>query len=624
MKRAFYLLRIGRAPAVLNFVINGLIGLAFFARKDAVPWTDVGSVGADLLLGGGIVATATAWTIVKRVKRDAGAGVVPGLPASSPIRFLLPNNRTARAVLIGFVVAIGLLLALIPPLEAAVPAGIPGLQAALFKAVTSAVAGQLAIFAAGYRTLVGAPDRTAEIVPGRVEGGVTLEPIALACLAGTSAEHGSSVSPTWRVRLEGDVTDDQLVESFDRMSHRVPVTRSVVRPVDGTRDASAEYQWIEKDFPYGQAIPVTFVDGTFEQARHQALNRHLDLFEVGPVHVTVHRGDDAIHVFMQQHHGIADGRAFLEFITAWGETLTRVRNGEPDVLTDADVWRSRPEHEAYGRTDAELRKTTRKGAIRHAKETWNRRTKPLPRLPWNKKAAQPGGVSTVHVTFSTALFDAWRPLRKEWGVGQNAILTGAYLRSAHRLYPDVLPLACELVAETRPRDGSFRSFANHLSVLFLPLTADQLTSLETTAKEVHRQVRAEVADDAIAERALIRGWGARHITLDVFRPLVLDNVEMQTQLGFSNLTSLGFPPLGDGRPVAEGGWRVTDARVTTPALPPHYITLTAVQYGDDVTFNFNFNDSVVDEPTVRALAEGFVAALDTLGHTVDARYEVSR
>ncbi len=613
-RRALYFARIGRVPALLNFSINLVIGFVLFGRRDLVPWTDAGSAGADLLVGGCIVATVTAWAASPRIARDAKAGLVAGRPASSPWRFV-PKGRVIGSVIIGVVLALGLLLAIVPPGEAAFPQGIAGTSAAFFKGVTSLVAGHLAIVLHGNRVLVGAPDRTAELAAMAPAKGVKLEPIALACLAGTSREHGASVAPTWRLTLVGDVRDEDIRSSFETMSRVALVCRSVVRPVDGLPDYAKNFVWTDS----GRSIDVVFADGPFETVRDAALDHHIDLFHDLPVRVTVHRDGERTHLFVQQHHGIADGRAFIEFLGEWARVLEKTISG--DSIERAE-WLSRPESEAFDRTPGQLRATTRAGTRRHLAEWWHRRRRPLRKLKWNTDAASPGSVSTVHATMPAAVLGELRDLRDDWQAGVNSLLTAAYVLAARAQHVDAgwsasSPLACELVAETRPRDGSFHSFANHLSVLFLQLEDAELRELRVAARSIQKQVRAEVASDAVAQRALFRGWAARSLPIDELRKRVLDNVAMQTQMGFSNLTALPFPPMRGS------GWRVTDVRVTTPTLPPHGVMLTAVRYGDEVTFNFNFCRSVVGEELVRDLAERFVKVLGSTGVSIDVGIEVS-
>lgn len=613
-RRAIYFARVGRLPAVLNFSINALIGLILFGSRELVPWTDAGSVGADLLVAGCIVATISAWAAAPRVERDAKAGQVAGRASSSLWRFL-PRGRIVRSVLVGVFVALAMLLVIVPPCESAFPDGINGLSAALFKGLTSLIAGHLAIVISGNRVLVGAPDRTAEWDALPTAVGVPLAPIAKACLAGTSRARGASVAPTWRLTLEGDVSDADIRESFARMAQLVPVCRSIVQAVDGLPDHARDFVW----FDTGRAIDVSFESDSFESVRGTALNHHLDLFRDGPVRVSVSRDGSKTHLFVQQHHGIADGRAFIRFLTKWGEAFEGVRTGEETAESE---WLARPEDEAFGRTPGQLRAATWRGTRRHIREWRARRSNPPERLVWNTQTAAVGGVCTVHVTLPAQVINDLRELRAEWGTGTNAVLTAAYVRAGRQLHIDEMQhtpsrLGCELVAETRPRDGSFSSFANHLSVLFVQLEAVDFVDLKTTSSAVQARVRAEVESDAVAERALFRGWAAKNLPMDEFRRRVLEDVEMQTQMGFSNLTALTFPELkGDG-------WRVTDVRVTTPTLPPHAVMLTAVHYADAVTFNFNFDPNVVEESFVRRLATGFVAELHGLGAVFEVEVEIS-
>lgn len=593
--RARYFAWLGRWPAAINFALNGAIGLLLFGARERVPWTGEGSVGADLLVGGFIVAAITAFALAPRVRRDAEGGLVAGR-AEARAWQLLPGGRLGGAVVVALLVAFGMLVVLVPAAQPLAPDGLVGPAAALFKGVTSALAGQLAILLIGNRALVGAPDRVdaydaARARPGE---GTPVPPLGKACLAGTSRAHGTTVAPTWTLTLEGEVGDDAIRRAFERVADAFPGSRATIRPVDALATHARRFVWQEHD----ACFPITFVDGPVDAVRSELLNHHIDLTEAPPVRVVVVGAAPRREVFVQQHHGLADGRAFIDFLKAFGAALEDVVQGRPSQLERRVAL---PETAAFDRRPGQLALATARGARRYLREQAERRRRPLPPLPWNTKTAAPRTDGTIHLDRDFAELEALRPLRKRWGVGLNALLSAAWMRAI-----DGPPerLACELAAETRPRGGEFRSFANHLSMLFVTLEAAELDSLETAARRVQELSRVQVDDDAVAERALFRSWAVDVLPMDALRPRVLDDAEMQTQLAFSNLIALPFGPL------AGDGWRVSRVRVTTPTLPPHGVLLTAVRYADTVTFNFNFDDTLVDAATVAGLAERFGAELD--------------
>ena len=600
--RAAYFRQLGRAPAVINFVLNALIGVALFARRDLVPWTEQGSVGADLLFGGFIVAAISAWSVSPRVRRDAEAGLVAGRPAKSAWR-VLPSGRTARAIALGFLVSIGLLLALVPLGEVLAPGGIGGWSAAAFKGVTSVLAGHLAILLAGNRALVGAPDRTAELAARPRHEGIPLEPLAKACVAGTSRAHGTTVAPTWELVVEGDLTAAQARAAFERVGDSFPQTRSVVVPVDALGDFATRLSWVDT----GRAFPVVEAEGSASQVRGAALNHFIDLATEPPVRVVAAREDGRLHLFVQQHHAVADGRAFIDFLHTWGEAVRDVRAGRPSVPR---VRATLPEAAAFDRTPAQLRATVLRGALRYARERFEQRRNPLPMLPWNSLAPHDHDDRSIHRVVPMSHLESWRARRQQWGVGLNALVAAAWLRAAarHLDFDDAaLPIACNLAAETRPRDRAFDSFANHLSTLYATLDAEQLGTLERAARTVQAQSKEQVDGDAIAQRALFRGLALRLLPIDALKPRILDRPAFETQMGLSNVISIPLSPL-------EGeGWRVTRVRVTTPTMPPHGILLTAIRYGDEVNFNFNFDAGFVEQATVEALADAFESELEVPG-----------
>ena len=139
--------------------------------------------------------------------------------------------------------------------------------------------------------------------------------------------------------------------------------------------------------------------------------------------------------------------------------------------------------------------------------------------------------------------------------------------------------------ETRPRDGGFVSFANHLATLDVALPLDRGATTRRVARTVQAQVDAQRRANRpfkrlLAERALVAG-----MTLGAMQRIVFESKHPTYNLNFSNLIALDFPAL------AGDGWRVDDVRITTPVTPRTGLVLTAIRYRGRLVFNFNYKST---------------------------------
>lgn len=599
------LARLVVGASLVNALVNLAIGAVLFGGA-RVPWQGEWSLGIDLALGVTIVGALSAAAAIPRVRRGAEAGELAGLPATSAWA-LWPRGRWSLAIAAG-VVAMLPLLALVPAFEAALPDGLAGLAAASFKGVTCAVGGALAIVIAAHRTLVGAPDRTREraAVLARPPVGAALESLDKGCLACTDRARGISVVPTWHLVVDGDVADDVLDASWVWLARRYPSLGLRIAPVDGLPTHARDFRWVA-----GPAAPLERVDdATVDEVQARAFARHLDLFVDAPVAFTRVRADGRLHLFVQQHHAIADGRAMIGLFSDWAAIVRHLVAGDALPFAADQVVGRRPEVEALGLAPGALARVQRRGFWRFVREDLALKLRPLPPMPWNRGRDYTGDNCVVRAVIPMARIEALRPWRERVGVSTNSLLTGAYLRAIQALATTrgerADRLVAEVIVETRPRDGAFVSFANHLSAYLAALRGPALTSLESAARAVQFAVAREATANAHLERAVFRAWGVGKVPIDALRHLVLDVAQVRAQVGFSNLVALPIPEL------AGPGFRVTDVWVTTPAAPPHGIALTATSYGGRVAFNFNYKASVVDRALVTALATAFVAELDAI------------
>ncbi len=596
--RARYLARLGIAPALLNFVINFAFGLVVFASSRDL-------IALDLVVGVTIAATLTAWGTHAKVARAGRAGHVPGLPATSPWRHL-PRQPLVLALTVALAAAALLFVATLAwPLTS-----LSQLDAALFKGATCAIGAHLALVASGLRALVGAPDRTAEhaAAVAAARPGQPLESLDKGCLACTDRARGISVAPVWHLVIDGDISDNHLTRSLALLTERYPTLRTRVQAVDGVADHARDFRYVE--------VPPTdllvLADGPIAEVRQRVFDDFIDLFAQPPMRVTRVRDGGQLHLLVQQHHAIADGRAFIGLLTDWAAILRALDEGLP-LLTG--VVGRRQEIEALGLPTKTIKRLRSRGFSRFLREAWNLWLRPLERLPWNRGRDYRGANRCVRMVVPAVDLEALRAVRNAANVSLNSLLTGNYLRAIKRWSTarnrPIERLVCEVIAETRPRDQAFVSFANHLSAYLAEVKGPALDALIPAAQAVHAAVAREAQAQAHLERAVFRAWGVHTVPIDALRKIVLDDAEVRAQVGFSNLYALPLPELA-GR-----HWRARDVWVTTPAAPPHGIALTATHYNGRLSFNFNYKASVISEADVLALAETFIDELRTVG-TIDA------
>jgi hypothetical protein len=163
--------------------------------------------------------------------------------------------------------------------------------------------------------------------------------------------------------------------------------------------------------------------------------------------------------------------------------------------------------------------------------------------------------------------------------------------------------------ETRPRDGGFVSFANHLATLEVELNLARDLDPADAARAIHAQLKRQQARNRpikrlVCERAIVAG-----MPLDKLQALVFDAKRPAFNLNLSNLIPLEFPVLSGP------GWTVDEVLITTPVTPRNGVALTVVRYNGRVCFNFNYAASAVTAAQATELARRFRDALETLtGH----------
>lgn len=410
-----------------------------------------------------------------------------------------------------------------------------------------------------------------------------LDSLDKACLAATQAPW-SSFAPTWKLDLRGDIDAGALEAALRSVAKRYP---SLSATISGGR------------WRIPEAATVSLGEASSEAS---VLDRFLDVERDGLFEARLLRtGPDAATLLFHQHHALADGRAFLEFV---GDFFTALRTSSSEHSLIA----RRPHVEVVQTNGLGRWLDAVRGAWVSLSELALALLRPVDALRCNQGTDFESGHRTLHLDVPMARLEAWKAGRDRHGLSTNDLLSGALLRALtpwsakpngrHTLF---------LPVDARPRTG-FRSFANHLTSLQLRWTANASTSALEFARHVHREAARQTRARLPWIRVPFDAFVGRVTPLSAMRKAVHVERRLLTNFSFSNLLPLGTP----GAPWATERLRVERLRITTPCLPPQAVNLTVARSGDAACFNFNFKPSAMPEAEVAQLVQRYQAALDEL------------
>ena len=442
------------------------------------------------------------------------------------------------------------------------------------------------------------------------------------CLAATFAPW-SSFAPTWRLGIQGAVPEVALQQAMRWLAGRYPVLAARVVGLDGPVQSARRLAWELDETPeLGRLLSTmdlrTAAPGQRAEEEQRLADRYLDLERDYPFHLTwVRCGEDQGTLFLQQHHALGDGRAFLGLCHDLVRFLDAAANGRAEPPASAPIGRL-PELSVV--PDEGLR---RAGAFLHGlgHSLWRGVTdalRPLQPLRCNQGTDFSGRNRTEYLLVPVARVDAWRERRKRSGLSVNDLFSAALAlalgrwSARHGAPPGRTRLL--LPVDVRPRDRPFESFANHLSNVLVSCDLARPPPLLDLAQAMGRQAARQLARRMPLKKLLFEAAVAKRVRVDVMRRLVFEKRALFASLSFSNLSSLALPGAGaDGR-WRGAGFQVGSLRVTTPCLPPQGANTTVVRYGDSLCFNFNYKDSLLD----RAQAADLVASFEESLAEVDA------
>jgi hypothetical protein len=612
----------GALAVVINVVINAVVGHALYAHLAAIPLTGDPSIAGDTIVGAFLIAFFTVLVVAPATRREIRSGrVVGGGKLTLPGWFVRHPLLTAIAggVVSGAIVGGGAVAIVWASGQAPMAAG-PFLA---FKIAFAGAWGGLAAVGVAVLAAAGEPappddDRWCRDPAAPVAVSYPFDYIDKGGVAVTSARHGCSGTPTWQLVVTG-VPDPAVVRAaLGDLLVRYPALTTRVQSLDGIPEYARRFRYAAAPTSVESMFELVDLRGrpaaALEALIHDVWDRPLDQFRDPPVSLTMAiLDDDRCRLLFRQHHGVADGRAFIGLLGDFA-AFVRARQGgaapAPEAL--APIGR-RGELEALGLSRATRVRYGIVGFASLMASIAKALLRPLSVLVLNEKSDYTGPNGAVRWVVDDSVLEGWRRARKQLGVGQSALFTSALFVATQRwhraLGRRLGRVNASLVMETRPRDGQFVSFANHLATLEVELSLDRDLDPADAARSIHAQLERQIARNRpikrlVCERALVLG-----MSMDQLQPLVFDAKRPAFNLNLSNLIPLEFPEL------AGPGWTVDEVLITTPVTPRNGVALTVVRYRGRICFNFNYAASAVSSVDVTELARRFRDELEALTAT---------
>jgi hypothetical protein len=604
----------------VNVTINALVGHALYGGIATVPLSGDAGVAGDTIIGAFLIAFFTVLVVAPATRREVRSGRVRGGGTLA-----LPGwfvRRPVLAALAGGVVSATLVgggaVAIIATIDAAPMSGDAFLA---FKIAFAGVWGGLAAVIVAALAAAGesAPpddDRWCRDPEHAVAVSYPFDYIDKGGLAVTSARHGCSGTPTWQLVVSGVPDPAAVRAALGDLLLRYPVLTTRVQSLDAVPEYARRFRYAAVA-PPDLASMFELVDlrgrppGELEALVQDACDRHLDQFREAPISLTMAITDeDTCRLLFRQHHGIADGRAFIGLLGDFATFLRARENGAAPEPAALEPIGRRAELDALGLSPMTR---ARYGLAGFASLTGSI-VKALVRRPTilvqNDSADYTGKNGAVRWIVDDATLDAWNAARRQLGVSQTALFTAALFVATQRWHRELGRrlgrVNASIVMETRPRDGGFVSFANHLATLEVELQLARTLEPADTARAIHAQLKRQLDRKRpfkrlVCERGIVLG-----MPLDKLQAIVFDAKRPAFNLNLSNLIALDFPVLS-GR-----AWAVDEVLITTPVTPRNGVALTVVRYNGRVCFNFNYAASAVTAAQTTELERRFREALETL------------
>lgn len=609
----------GLLPAAINFGLHYWAGRVLFGSRSAVDLAGARGIAIDTLVGFALIGIATGLLITPAVRRQVREGRLPGRRASPPswLARTAPSNTGLRSLAIGMAAALLAAGCAVGTLEILGVAPLSGASYAWLKA------GLAAAFALGITPLfawLALSDETDRYQsPGRLRRDEIprvqsrFEYLDKGCLAATSEVHGCSNAPTWQLVARGHFDPNHVRTAIADLLTRYPSCRWVARSTDAAPEAALAFFYVESP-RWTPDEYLSFIDlrgespGSIDAVTRRVHDRFVDLFSEPPIHFTFAQiGDDSWRIYAKQHHALADGRAFIELLHDFAAFIdAAARDTRPQAAQLHPIPR-RAEREALGVSPARHTLWGLQGLVWTLGVIGRAVARPLTPLFANLSNDYRGSDGVVHWIVPDGALESWNAARRTSSVSLNSFLAAAYVAATAEWSRElgVSPgrSNAAFIAETRPRDGSFVSFANHFTSLYVEMDLANRPDPSNLAQAIQSQVRRLLARSLHYKKLATETLAARYMPIQSMRKMVFASDRAPLHFNFSNLISLPFPN------IQTPGFTIERVLICTPCTPRCGILLTVIRYGGELVFNFNYKASVVSREQIEALVRRFADTL---------------
>jgi hypothetical protein len=446
-----------------------------------------------------------------------------------------------------------------------------------------------------------------------------------ACLAAASAEHGCNNAPCWQLDLQGHPPVDALVQALLWLLHTRPTLGAKAVPLDGPPDTAVRWAWQWPDVYVAQdaAALVRWHDfgdkpaADLASLRQTLCDRFLDLtVEPGFAADLVWLPQGRSVLFVQHHHALADGRAMIElFADLFGLLDVALRGGQPTAAQLAVVPR-RPELAVAGIGRWDLWRLVLGGLREYLGGIWRTLRQPLTVLFQNESLDYRGSNGTLYLMPTPADWERYTAAAKTSGANLTAYVCAGLLLAQQRWHAEqgsrqqrpVRRLVVSLIAETRPRDGSQQSFANHLSWPVLDVDLSRFAAIGPLAAELHRQAKAQMGRRAHLRRYVIERAVALATPLPALRKMLFASPHTVVNLNYSNVLAMPIPAFQAGTGTSAAVSLVA-GNVAAPTTPRTALCMTLMASPAGKTINLNYKASVLTAEEVDRVGEYLLAEL---------------
>ncbi len=439
------------------------------------------------------------------------------------------------------------------------------------------------------------------------------------CLAGTSREHGISSAPVWQLLIEGHFDEDVARRAMKLLVRRYPILVSRVVADGANRPISQEralYYEVDSAPNWEALFWVEDLSGVSEEEfvdfRQRFFNHHIDMATDYPARFCwAKRGKERGVLFLQQHHSIADGKAFFalirDFCQLYDASIETADEGEAEQALALEPILKLSEEVVAEAHPWKRRFFRMLGFFRHLGGLIKVLFASPDQLYSNRGLDYSGNNNVYHLYLDEGILEDLRALRASTGYSVNDFLSTAIALALYRWSLEkgieVHHFNLLIPADARPRGKEIRSFANHLSSFLVDLYPERLADNKAWIAEVSRQIRFQAKHRIHLKKLLSEILVARLFTLGQLRDVVFKSEKTLINFPFSNLIPIS--PRENGGRFLTRHWVAERLEIMTPCGYLQGANTTVIHYNGSLCFNFNYKESIVSREEIERFASLF-------------------